>query len=263
MRLAGRLASAGTAAPAALVALLAACGWAGASGAFATGAGLSISPGILEHTATHGGVGAVEISNTTSAVMTVTLALRPWLQAESGEVSPNRRMSLGSVRASASSFTLAAGASRTVSLSLSRPPAGGSIYGAVEVTGIPHGHTGSSIKLDYRLITDLRLTPTRQRFQAAAGSLVEQGSVKRGTLALAVKNTGNTITPIGGTVQISGSGHSLTAHATAKAIVPGATVSVPLVQLLGSLPRGHYTVIVQLTEAGHHIGIVKHTIYLY
>lgn len=258
-----RLVSTRTAATAALLALLAAGGWAGARSAFATGTGLSISPGILEHTATHGGVGAVKISNTTSAAMKVTLALRPWLQAKNGEVSPNRRKSLGGVRASASSFTLAAGASHTISLSLSRPPTGGSIYGAVEVTGIPHGHAGSAIKLDYRLITDLRLTPARKRFHADAGSFVEQGSVKHGTLALAVKNTGNTITPIGGTVKISGSGHSLTAHATAKAIIPGATVNVPLVQLLGSLPRGHYTVTVQLTEAGHHIGTVRHTLYLH
>lgn len=239
-------------------------GGVGASHALAAGGGLSVSPGILEHTANPGGVGAVTISNTTGASMAVKLALRPWVQSRGGEVSPNRSRTLGEVRPNASSFTLAAGASRTVGISLARRPAGGSLYGGVEVTGVPSGQAGGGIKVDYRLISSLRLDPPggAQAFRAQAGSLIEQGSTRQGTLLLAVRNSGNTIVPIGGTARISGQGHSLSANATAKVIVPGATVNVPLTQLLGSLPPGRYTVSVALSQGGHGLGTVRDAINL-
>ncbi len=240
-------------------------GGVGAGHALAAGGGLSVSPGILEHVANPGGVGAVTISNTTGASMAVRLALRPWVQSRGGEVSPNRRSTLAEVRPEASSFTLAAGASRMVSISLTRRPAGASLYGGVEVTGVPSGPVRSAIKVDYRLISSLRLDPPggAQVFRARAGSLIEQGSTRQGTLLLAVRNTGNTIVPIGGKVRVSGLGHSLSANATAKTIVPGATVNLPLTQLLGSLPRGRYTVSVALSQGGHGLGTVTHAIDLH
>lgn len=57
--------------------------------------GLSISPGIFEHVANPGSVGSIKISNTTGKSMAVRVALRPWLQSRSGEVSPNRGRMLG------------------------------------------------------------------------------------------------------------------------------------------------------------------------
>jgi hypothetical protein len=246
----------------AAIALLA--GGAGAGHALAAGGGLSVSPGIFERTASPGSVGSLKISNTTGASMAVKVALRPWVQSPSGEVSPNRGKTLGEVRLSASSFTLGAGASQPVGVSLTRTPAGRSLYGAVEVTGTPSGGATNGVKIAYRLVCSLRLDAPggAQSFRASAGSLIEQGSVKHGTLLLAVRNTGNTLAPIGGKVRISGSGHSLSANATAKAIVPGATVNVPLVQLLGSLPRGRYAVTVGLSQGGHGLGTVTRTIEL-
>jgi hypothetical protein len=228
----------------------------------AASGGLSISPGIFEHVASHGSVGSIEISNTTHTSIAVSVALRPWLQARSGEVSPNRRATLSDVRLSASSFMLGAGASRMVGVSLTRTPTGRSQYGAIEVTGAPPGRAAKGIKLAYRLVSSLRLDAPSgaQSFRARGGGLVEQGSAKHGTLLLAVQNTGNTIVPIGGIVSISGEGHSLRADATAKTIVPGGSVNVPLVQLLGSLPRGRYTVTVRLSQGGHAIGTVTRTI---
>jgi hypothetical protein len=79
---------------------------------------------------------------------------------------------------------------------------------------------------------------------------------------LPVSNTGNTIDPIGGSVSISGAGHSLRSTAREKVIVPGQTVNVPLTELPGSLPRGSYTVSVGLSEGGHGIGTVTRTIKL-
>ncbi len=77
-----------------------------------------------------------------------------------------------------------------------------------------------------------------------------------------MQNTGNTIVPIGGRVRISGSGRSLSSGARAKTIVPGATVNVPLAELLGSLPRGRYTVSVALSQGGHSLGTVRRTVNL-
>ncbi|HEV3093338.1 MAG TPA: hypothetical protein VGY30_02360 [Solirubrobacteraceae bacterium] len=235
-----------------------------AGSSLAASGGLSISPGIFEHLASRGSVGSINISNTTRMPMAVRVALRPWLQALGGEVSPNRRATLPEVRVSVSSFTLGAGSSRTVGVSLTRTPAGHSQYGAIEVAGTPSGHSVKGIRLAYRLVASLRLDAPRgaQSFRARAGGLVEQGSSKQGTLLLAVQNTGNTIVPIGGTVGVSGQGRSLRANATAKTVVPGATVNVPLVQLLGSLPRGRYTVTVGLSQGGHGLGTVTRTIEL-
>jgi hypothetical protein len=235
-----------------------------AGASLAAGGGLSVSPGIFEHTANPGNVGSLKISNTTGKSMAVKVALRPWVQSPSGEVSPNRRATLSEVSLSASSFTLGAGSSRTVGLSLTRTPPGHSQYGAIEVAGTPSGHATNGIKLAYRLVSSLRLDAPggAQSFRASAGSLIEQGSVKHGTLLLAVRNTGNTIAPIGGKVRISGSGHSLSANATAKVIVPGQTVNVPLSELLGALPAGRYTVTVGLSQGGHGLGTVTRTIEL-
>jgi hypothetical protein len=235
-----------------------------AGASLAAGGGVSISPGIFEHVASRGSVGSINISNTTSTSMVVRVALRPWLQGLSGEVSPNRAATLSGLSLSTSSFTLGAGSSRAVGVSLTGTPPSRSQYGAIEVEGTPPGYAAKGIKLAYRLVSSLRLDAPQnaQSFRAQPGALVEQGSARHGTLLLAVRNTGNTIVPIGGTVLISGHGRSLRTTASTKAIVPGGTVNVPLVELLGSLPAGRYTVTVGLSQGGHGLGTVRRTIAL-
>ncbi len=232
--------------------------------ALAGGGGLSVSPGILEHVAGAGGVGSVRVSNTTSGTMAVTLAARPWAQAANGEVSPNRGRTLSEVQFATPSFTLPAGSSRTVAVTLSRTPSGRSAYGGLEAIGVPGRKGPSTINVDYRVISSLRLDPpsAAQRFGVQTGALLEQGTTTRGTLLLAVRNTGNTIVPIGGKVSISGQGRSLSSNAVAKAIVPGATVDLPLAQLLGALSRGRYAVSVRLSQGGRSVGTVRRTVNL-
>ena len=234
----------------------------GAGGALAARGGLSITPGILEHAAQPGGVGAVKISNTTSGPMTVKLAMRPWAQARSGAVAPDRRRVLAKVRPNRGSFALRAGASRTVRLSLARRPARGSLYGAIEVTGTPRRKGGKNVRVAYRLVSSMRLLPSRQVFRSRIGRLFEHGSVRHGALFLAVRNTGNTIEPIGGRVKISGHNHTLSGIVSPKAILPGATVNLRLTRLRGTLPRGRYRVGVALTQAGHRVGGLRRGISL-
>jgi hypothetical protein len=236
----------------------------GASQALAASGGLSIFPGILEHTANPGSVGSVKITNTTAKPMKVRLAVRPWAQSRNGSVSPNRRRTLSLLRPHRSSFGLAAGATRTLPLSLLRRPPRRSLYGAIEVTGSPRHRGGKGIKVAYRLVTSMRLNPPKRarRFRARAGRLIEHGTARRGALFLAVKNTGNTIEPIGGRVRISGHRHTLSGIVTPKAILPGATVNLRLARLRGTLPRGRYRVAVRLTQAGPRAGGLRRAIRL-
>jgi hypothetical protein len=236
----------------------------GAAEATATG-GLSVSPGIFKHAAAVGGLGAMEVSNTSGKPLQVTLTPRPWLQSSSGSVSANRRGMLGKVRLRPGSFRLAPGATRRVGVSLSRPPARGSLYGALEVTGAPRRRGGKGIRIAYRLVTGLRLYPRpgTQTLSARAGRLIQHGTTRHGSLLMAVRNTGNTIVPIGASVNIKGNGHSLTASGVPKAILPGATVNLPLTRLRGTLPRGRYRVKVRLSQGGHPLGtITRHGVRL-
>jgi hypothetical protein len=226
--------------------------------------GLSVTPGILEAAARPGGIGAVEISNTTAKPMKVGLAVRPWLQSRSGAVSPNRRKTLGKVRPSRGSFGLRAGATRTVPLSLARLPARRSLYGAIEVTGAPKRGKGKGIRVAYRLVTSLRLYPPAgaRVFRARPQRLFQYGSTSRGALFLAVKNAGNTIDPIGGRVRITGRGRTLSGVIAPKTILPGATVNLRLARLRGTLPRGRYRVTVRLTQAGRKVGGLRRAVRL-
>jgi hypothetical protein len=229
----------------------------GAAHALAARGGLSVTPGILEHVAQSGGIGALTVSNTSSRPMKVSLAARPWVQSRSGSVVANRRGVLGNVRVSRRSLRLAAGATRTVGLSLARRPRGRSLYGAIEATGVPRGRSrGTGVRVAYRLVTSLRLYPPpgARRYSARPKRLFQHGSIRRGGLFLAVKNAGNTIDPIGGRVHITGNNHTLSGVIASKSILPGATVNLRLASLRGSLPRGRYRVGGILTQAGQKAG---------
>jgi hypothetical protein len=237
----------------------------GAGSALAARGGLSVTPGILEEVARPGGIGGgVEIANTTNGPLRVGIALRPWQQSRDGAVTPNRRTTLGKVRPNRGSFRLAAGASRTVRLSLVRQPARGSLYGAIEVTGTPLRRGGDNVRVAYRLVSSLRLFPPvgARRYSARAVRLFEHGTVRRGALFLAVKNAGNTIDPIGGRVRISGGGRTLSGVIAPETILPGATVNLRLTRLRGALPRGRYRVGVRLTQGGRRAGGLSRVIRL-
>ena len=97
---------------------------------------------------------------------------------------------------------------------------------------------------------------------ARAVGVVVYSSSRHGALFLAVKNAGNTIVPIAGTVRISGCGHTLSGVVTPEKILRGATVNLRLARLRGTLPRGRYRVSVRLTQGGHRIGRVRRGIRL-
>lgn len=215
----------------------------GAAAALAAGSGsLSLSPPLLTHAAVAGSVGSMTVSNSTAQTMKTTVTVRPWRQAASGAASPNQAASLGEVRLSSTSFTLAPGTSKVVSLTLTKVPGPGSLYGNVDVIALPtQKASGPGVNFGYRLIGSLRLTPVHARVSARVGSVVVSGTHRRGGLSLAITNTGNLLAASGGSVYVRSARGGANASVSAVNILPGATVDVPFMSLNGVLPAGRYT----------------------
>lgn len=215
--------------------------------------GLSVTPAVLEHAAVPGPVGSVVLANTTSGSLRITVTPRPWVSSASGAVSPNRRLDLKHmVGVSRSSFTLAAGASQSVTLTLLHKPGGGSLYGSVEAIGVPLGaakHKG--ITVGYRLISSLRLDASMaaRKLRVKVGSARVQGR----NVVLAVRNTGNTVDPIGGSAKVGNALGARNATIAAQRILPGSLVLLTLTPVRGLAP-GRYVATFTLMQSGHRVG---------
>jgi hypothetical protein len=222
---------------------------------------LTVSPAIVEHVAAKGPVGSVTIGNSTGATLKVTVTPRPWVQSRAtGVVTPNRTKTLGGqVSASAKSFTLASGANKTVSLSLLKVPSSRSLYGAVEVVGLPTKKPKNGILAGYRLIPSLRLNPatSARKYSLQAGG----PRVSRGQVVVGVRNAGNTIDPITGDTVVTGpSGTQKGTLGTAgRRILPGGIVDIPLANTK-KLAHGTYKTSISLRQGGKLIKTVKGTI---
>jgi hypothetical protein len=121
--------------------------------------GLSLTPSTVQRKAKVGAASVVTVANTTEHTVRVTLRPRPWRQAADGTVSPDPHRTLSRlVRTSPSAFTMAPNSRRTVRLTLRRHPPGGSLYGALDLSGVPLGaRLPNGIVPRYRLIGSLRL----------------------------------------------------------------------------------------------------------
>ena len=215
--------------------------------------GVSVSPQILETTARTGATGSATISNTTNKKLKMTVRARPWRQSKTGAVAADRRHTLSTVTVSATSFTLAPGASRTVSLRLRRVPAAKSVYGALDVVGKPT-KTGKGINVAYRLVSSLRFNPTAsaRKLRLKAGKASTSGRGSSRALVLAVANRGNTVDPVSGTVNVSGSGGGRSGGIAPLRIIPGKRVNLRLVSLSG-FSRGNYKATVTLNQGGRNL----------
>jgi hypothetical protein len=216
--------------------------------------GLSISPSIVAGSASPGVIGTVTVDNTSTVTLKITASVRPWIQAANGAVTPDARHTLASdISLSSSAFSLAAGQKQTITLTLLQTPANHSLYGNVDVLGVPPANTArNGVTVDYRLIGSLRVLPSAsdEKFSAAATVVRESGTHSHGRLSVGIQNTGNTIDPIGGSFQVQGPVGSVSGTVPSKIIVPGATVFAPLTRLHGQLPPGNYTATITLTQDG-------------
>jgi P pilus assembly chaperone PapD len=217
--------------------------------------GLQVQPPRVETTARAGATGSATITNTSNRNLRMTVRARPWRQASNGVVAANRSRTLGLVRVTPSKFRLAPGASRTVSVRLRRVPRRGSVYGGLDILGKPVKRR-KGINVAYRLVPSLRFNPTagRRKLRLSAGAT---GTARR-TLTVKVKNRGNTVDEVGGTVSVTGPGGGSSGGIKPVSIVPGKTIKLPLLSLSG-MRKGRYTAAITLAQAGRNIvSVTRH-----
>jgi hypothetical protein len=210
--------------------------------------GIALTPQTVEHAARNGTLGRVTIKNTTKEILKVTVRVRPWLQSRiTGQVNANLKVSLSRyVAASASSFNLAPG-SKSVSLIQRRTPPGGSLYAAIEVFAKPrNAKARNGIIPQYRVVGRLRATPTRKRVSLRAGTIGFVGAGAGRRLVMPIRNTGNTLDPIGGSVKITGP-TSKTNPLKAITPIPGQVVNLVGGHVQG-FKKGSYTAVWSITQ---------------
>ena len=222
----------------------------GAHAAQTTG-GLALSPAILTHAPQPGSLGALTVSNHSSAPLTVTVTPRPWEQSADGKVTANRKGTLGSIKLSTSSFTLAPNAEQHVDVSLTGAPPSGSLYGAFEVIGLPaDAGKRTGVVLGYRLIGSLRLPPKQKKRSLSAGQVKKVGRA----VVLPLTNGGNTIDPISGEISVKSPRGTQNDDIDGLRILPGKKVNISL----GSgLKSGSYSATVTLEQGGAKILTAK------
>ena len=125
---------------------------------------------------------------------------------------------------SAPSFTLAPGEERDLTVNVASIPAAGSLYGALEVVGLPTDvATRKGVVLGYRVVSAIRLNPAAPKPGVSAGT-IKPG---KGTATLPVKNTGNTLDAVAIRAEVKDSRGTRNLSATIK-ILPGKTINFPL-----------------------------------
>jgi hypothetical protein len=215
----------------------------------AAAGGVSLTPETVEHTARKGTLGSVTIKNTTTDTLKLTVRVRPWSQNRTtGAVSANLKVSLSKyVAASSSSFNLAAGASRVVKLNQRRTPPGGSLYGAIEVFGKPrNAKARNGIIPNYRVVGRLRANPSKKRVSLRAGTVGFIGKGAGRQVVMPIRNTGNTLDPIGGSVTFTGP-TGKTNPLKAITPIPGQVVNLVGGHISG-FKKGRYTATWSITQ---------------
>ena len=212
--------------------------------------GVSITPARIETTARRGSVGTFTVKNTTRDTMRVTVNVRPWIQSRStGQVVLNTRANLSPyVRASPQTFTLRPG-QRTVRLTMRRMTPAGSLYAGVQVFArATRARTRNGIIPQFDIRGALRLHPRTKRPNLRVGATDVVGRGNGRSLILAVRNTGNTLDPVGGTVSITGPTRR-NATIPQVAVVPGQVVYLKGGALSG-MRAGNYTATWSVTHGG-------------
>ena len=212
--------------------------------------GLRVSPAKIERQAAPGVASPVKVTNNSREALTISVNARPWTQSSSGLASPNRRRTLSGVTISEKEFTLAPGAEKDLTVTQT---AGTSMYGALEVVGLPrNASTRKGIVTGYRIVGALRFNPAVRTYNVSAGA----AKVSKGFIVLPVRNTGNTVEPVSGSVRVSGPLGTRQGSVKATRILPGKRVSVPLVSTKG-LTAGTYRASVTLRQGDKRFTVSK------
>ena len=219
--------------------------------------GVSITPALVEKTAKRGTIGTITIKNTTKDTMKVTVNVRPWIQnRNTGSVVLNTKASLAPyVRASPQSFNLPPG-ERRVTFNMRRMTASGSLYAGFQVFAKQvKAKARNGIVPQWDLRGKMRLNPTRKNPNLRIGNTDVAGRGNNRSLILAVRNTGNTLDPVGGTVSITGP-TARNATIPQVGIVPGQVVYLKGGALRG-MKAGNYTATWAVTIGGKRFNVKR------
>jgi hypothetical protein len=212
--------------------------------------GLAIENGVIERKAAAGAANTVKVSNRSKQAMTIAVTARPWVQSSTGVVSPNRRSTLRDVKVSETAFTLAAGESKELQVTLTT---GTPQYGALEIVGLPKDiNKRKGLVTGYRLVSALRYKAATSTYGVKAGA----AKVKADALTLSVKNTGNTTDPVSGTIRLKGPLGTRQGSIRATRLLPGKTVALNLLSVK-RLPAGKYTATVALKQGTFKTNVTK------
>ena len=166
-----------------------------------------------------------------------------------GVAIPKRRGSLGGVSVDAQTFELAPGARKELKVTLNSVPSSGYVYGALEVVGLPADlDTRKGVVTGYRLVNSLRYGPATAKAAIKVGAAKVVGKGKARALTLAVRNTGNTLDPVSGSVKLKSALGTKNVSVQPIRILPGKSVNLALMSG-NSLKAGKYTATISLTQA--------------
>jgi hypothetical protein len=221
------------------------------------GGGLSASPVLIERTTQVGGVNTITIANKSNGTLDVKVNARPWTQSSSGLVSPKRSATLAGVDISEKEFALAPNASKDVTVTLKSAPAGGYLYSAIEVVGLPSDIAKrKGVVAGYRILGSLRFNSPTPVYSLKPGAAKIAGKGSKKTLTLTVRNAGNTIAPVTGTVRLKGPTGTKNLSVKGTRILPGKSIALGLASGR-NLSAGKYTATVALTQAKQKTTITK------
>jgi hypothetical protein len=205
--------------------------------------GLVVAPLQVDRQAAVGATNTIAVENRSREALAVEVKARPWATSGTGDVAPNRRTTLAGVRVTDGTFTLRPGELRKFDVALVSAPAGGSLYGALEVVGLPTDvATRKGVVTGYRLVGPLRYQPATRSFALKAAN----PKVSRDRLVLPVRSTGNTNATVGVSATVKGATGTRRGSARA-AILPGKQVNLELLSAKG-LRAGTYTVTATLKQ---------------
>jgi hypothetical protein len=206
--------------------------------------GLAVAPLTVDRPAAAGATDQITVSNRSKETLSIEVKARPWTQSSTtGDVAPNRRSSLSGVRVTNGTFSLAPGQARAVDVTLTGAPSGGSLYGALEVVGLPANlKQRKGLVTGYRLVGPLRYQPANKTYSLRASS----ARVRSGKIVLPVRSRGNTNAVVSASATIRGATGTKRASARTP-ILPGKQVNLGLLSTK-NLRAGTYTVKVTLKQ---------------
>ena len=103
-----------------------------------------------------------------------------------------------------------------------------------------------------RIVGALRYHPTARTYKLSAG----KAKISKGFIVLPVRNSGNTVEPVTGTVRVKGPLGTRQGSIKATRILPRKRISLPLVSAK-RLTAGRYTATITLRQGTERVEITK------